>query len=111
MTLSLEISPRPKVDVRLAAELAIQLFGVEGPVTELSSHQDRNFRIGAANGDLVLKVHCKHRTPPCSISPRSIQTSPYPCHFQLVTVTTSPELRWMGTSCTYASSPTSKEAP
>jgi 4-aminobutyrate aminotransferase-like enzyme/Ser/Thr protein kinase RdoA (MazF antagonist) len=56
MTFSLEISPRPRVDVELAAELARDLFGVDGGVTELSSHQDRNFRISAPHGELVLKV-------------------------------------------------------
>ena len=56
MSLSLEISPRPKVDAILAAQLAQDLFGVEGAITELSSHQDRNFRIATTDGDLVLKV-------------------------------------------------------
>ena len=56
MTFSLEISPRPRVDIELAAELARELFGVEGTISELSSHQDRNFRINTTEGDLVLKV-------------------------------------------------------
>ena len=56
MTQSLEISPRPRVDAEHAATLARELFGIEGTVSELSSHQDRNFRIVTADDDVVLKI-------------------------------------------------------
>jgi len=56
MTQSLEISPRPKIDVAQAATLASELFGIDGSVVELSSHQDRNFRIVTHDDDVVLKI-------------------------------------------------------
>jgi 4-aminobutyrate aminotransferase-like enzyme/Ser/Thr protein kinase RdoA (MazF antagonist) len=56
MTHSLEISPRPKVDVEHAAKLAHDLFGIAGTISELSSHQDRNFRIVTQTADVVLKI-------------------------------------------------------
>ena len=56
MTQSLEISPRPRVDAEHAATLARELFGIEGTISELSSHQDRNFRIVTADDDVVLKI-------------------------------------------------------
>ena len=52
----LEVSPRPGVDVARATELAREVYGVEGPVRELGSHQDRNFRIDSPDGRRVLKV-------------------------------------------------------
>ncbi len=54
--LDLEVSPRPDVDVTMAARLAEDLFGVVGETSELGSHQDRNFRIRAERGSVVLKV-------------------------------------------------------
>jgi 4-aminobutyrate aminotransferase-like enzyme/Ser/Thr protein kinase RdoA (MazF antagonist) len=54
--LELEVSPRPAVGTALAARLAQDLFGVSGEVDELGSHQDRNFRIRAETGPVVLKV-------------------------------------------------------
>ena len=56
MTQSLEISPRPKVGVENAAILALELFGIQGSISELSSHQDRNFRIVTNDDDVVLKI-------------------------------------------------------
>jgi len=50
------ISPRPPVDDTLAARIGRELFGAEGPVRELGSSQDRNFRIDTAAGPRVLKV-------------------------------------------------------
>ena len=50
------ISPRPAVDAALAARIASDLFGVEGPVRELGSSQDRNFRIDTPAGPRVLKI-------------------------------------------------------
>ncbi|HET7900667.1 MAG TPA: aminotransferase [Candidatus Nanopelagicales bacterium] len=52
----LDVAPRPGVDVGRAAELASTLFGAEGEVRELGSHQDRNFRVDTAAGRRVLKV-------------------------------------------------------
>jgi 4-aminobutyrate aminotransferase-like enzyme/Ser/Thr protein kinase RdoA (MazF antagonist) len=53
---TLEVAPRPGVDAERAAALARELFGVEGPVHELGSQQDRNFAISTASGTRVLKV-------------------------------------------------------
>ncbi|MDQ2756938.1 MAG: phosphotransferase, partial [Actinomycetota bacterium] len=53
---SLEVSPRPTVDAARAAAIARELYGVEGPVLELGSQQDRNFRIDTGSGRVVLKV-------------------------------------------------------
>ncbi len=52
----LDVAPRPGVDAARAAEIARDVFGVEGEVRELGSHQDRNFRVDAADGRTVLKV-------------------------------------------------------
>jgi 4-aminobutyrate aminotransferase-like enzyme/Ser/Thr protein kinase RdoA (MazF antagonist) len=46
----------PAVSVEQAAKVAETVFGVTGPITELGSQQDRNFRIDAADGRYVLKV-------------------------------------------------------
>src|SRR5690349_16153514 len=54
--LDLEVSPRPSVDVALAARLAHELYGASGEMSELGSHQDRNFLIRTAGGPVVLKV-------------------------------------------------------
>ncbi len=51
-----EVSPRPGVDVARATDLVREVYGVEGAVSELGSHQDRNFRIDTADGARVLKV-------------------------------------------------------
>ena len=48
--------PRPRLTIEQATELARDRFGVTGTVTELGSHQDRNFRIEADAGTVVLKV-------------------------------------------------------
>ncbi len=53
---ALEVSPRPSLDAAEAARLAAELFGVTGEVSELGSHQDRNFRIRTDAGPRVLKV-------------------------------------------------------
>jgi 4-aminobutyrate aminotransferase-like enzyme/Ser/Thr protein kinase RdoA (MazF antagonist) len=53
---SFDVSPRPRVDVGDAADLARTLFAVDGRVRELGSHQDRNFRVDTAAGPRVLKV-------------------------------------------------------
>jgi 4-aminobutyrate aminotransferase-like enzyme/Ser/Thr protein kinase RdoA (MazF antagonist) len=53
---ALEVSPRPGIGPDRAAELARDVFGVEGPVRELGSHQDRNFRVDGPAGRHVLKV-------------------------------------------------------
>src|SRR5574343_1385431 len=50
------IAPRPPVDATLAARIGRELFGVEGPVRELGSSQDRNFRIDTPAGPRVLKI-------------------------------------------------------
>src|SRR5690349_9699350 len=46
----------PEVSPDQAARVAETVFGVTGPITELGSQQDRNFRIDAADGCYVLKV-------------------------------------------------------
>ncbi len=56
MTFELDVFPRPSIDEAAAAALARTVFGVEGPVRELGSHQDRNFRIDTDGGRRVLKV-------------------------------------------------------
>ena len=48
--------PRPRLTLDQAAELARARFGVTGTVTELGSHQDRNFRIHTDAATCVLKV-------------------------------------------------------
>ncbi len=51
-----DVAGRPAVDADRAAHLARTLFGVEGPVRELGSHQDRNFLVASPAGPRVLKV-------------------------------------------------------
>ena len=53
---ALEVSPRPGIGTERAAALSLDVFGVEGPVRELGSHQDRNFRVDGPAGRHVLKV-------------------------------------------------------
>ena len=48
--------PRPRVTIEQATELALDRFGITGTVTELGSHQDRNFRIETDAGTVVLKI-------------------------------------------------------
>ncbi|WP_104082980.1 aminotransferase [Cryobacterium sp. Y11] len=48
--------PRPRLSLAQAALLARERFGVGGAVTELGSHQDRNFRIQTDAATFVLKV-------------------------------------------------------
>jgi len=47
---------RPTMDLDEAAEIAERRWGLRGPVTELGSQQDRNFRIDASTGPVVLKI-------------------------------------------------------
>ena len=53
---ALEIAARPVLDAVGAARLADDLFGATGPVRELGSQQDRNFRVDTVDGARVLKV-------------------------------------------------------
>jgi 4-aminobutyrate aminotransferase-like enzyme/Ser/Thr protein kinase RdoA (MazF antagonist) len=46
----------PRLDAAAAAAIARASFGVDGTVTELGSHQDRNFLVDANSGRYVLKV-------------------------------------------------------
>jgi 4-aminobutyrate aminotransferase-like enzyme/Ser/Thr protein kinase RdoA (MazF antagonist) len=48
--------PTPQVSLEEAAALAFDHFGVTGPVHELGSTQEANFRVRDAAGDVVLKV-------------------------------------------------------
>ncbi len=48
--------PRPRLSIAQAIDLARVEFGVTGTVTELGSHQDRNFLIKTTRGSVVLKV-------------------------------------------------------
>ncbi|SEN96220.1 aminotransferase [Cryobacterium luteum] len=48
--------PRPRLTLEQATDLARDRFGITGTVTELGSHQDRNFRIETDAGAVVLKV-------------------------------------------------------
>ena len=50
------IAPRPPVNETLALEIAGALFGISGPIRELGSSQDRNFRIETPSGPRVLKI-------------------------------------------------------
>ncbi len=52
----LEIAPRPRVDAQAAATVAREKYGIEGPVRELGSHQDRNYLIEAGDGSRVIKI-------------------------------------------------------
>lgn len=47
---------RPDVNAEDASGLLAAHYGLSGPVTELGSQQDRNFRIDAAAGRFVLKI-------------------------------------------------------
>ncbi|GAB7005971.1 aminotransferase [Nocardioides sp. AN3] len=47
---------RPVLTSEDAAQIAARLWGLTGPITELGSQQDRNFRVEAAGGSVVLKV-------------------------------------------------------
>ena len=52
----LEVSPRPGIGRDHAAELAREVYGVDGTVSELGSHQDRNFGVETPEGRRVLKI-------------------------------------------------------
>ena len=52
----LPVSPRPTIEAERAAEIARDLWGLEGEVRELGSHQDRNYLVRAAAGPCVVKV-------------------------------------------------------
>ena len=54
--LDLEVAARPALTAAAASRLVREVYGVEGEVTELGSHQDRNFLVRAADRPLVLKV-------------------------------------------------------
>lgn len=47
---------RPDVNAEDAASLLAAHYGLSGPVNELGSQQDRNYRIDAAGGRFVLKI-------------------------------------------------------
>lgn len=48
--------PRPDVTAEDAAAILRQHFGIEGPLKELGSQQDRNYRVDAPQGRFVLKI-------------------------------------------------------
>jgi 4-aminobutyrate aminotransferase-like enzyme/Ser/Thr protein kinase RdoA (MazF antagonist) len=48
--------PRPDVTAEDAATLLAEHFGLSGPITELGSQQDRNYRIDVPQGRFVLKI-------------------------------------------------------
>ena len=50
------VSPRPTIDADQGRELARDVFGLDGEVRELGSHQDRNYLVRGADGAHVLKV-------------------------------------------------------
>jgi 4-aminobutyrate aminotransferase-like enzyme/Ser/Thr protein kinase RdoA (MazF antagonist) len=52
----LPVSPRPTIDASQAGAIARDLWGLEGEVRELGSHQDRNYLVRAATGACVVKV-------------------------------------------------------
>src|SRR5689334_6335220 len=47
---------RPVATCDEAAEIAARLWGLTGPVGELGSQQDRNFRIDSPTGTVVVKL-------------------------------------------------------
>ena len=47
---------RPEVNAEDAARLFAVHYGLSGPIVELGSQQDRNYRIDAASGRFVLKI-------------------------------------------------------
>ncbi|WP_426126045.1 aminotransferase [Pararhizobium sp. PWRC1-1] len=47
---------RPDVNADDAMGLFVAHYGLSGPITELGSQQDRNYRIDAASGRFVLKI-------------------------------------------------------
>ncbi|MBP1860163.1 aminotransferase [Rhizobium herbae] len=47
---------RPEVNAEDTARLFAVHYGLSGPIVELGSQQDRNYRIDAANGRFVLKI-------------------------------------------------------
>ena len=51
----LEVAP-PSFSTERAAELARQVFGVEGTATPLDSERDQNFRLEGASGSFVFKI-------------------------------------------------------
>ncbi len=48
--------PRPDVTVEDAAAILRDHYGLLGPIVELGSQQDRNYRISASEGRFVLKI-------------------------------------------------------
>lgn len=48
--------PRPDVSAEEAATLLLERYGLSGPIIELGSQQDRNFRISSDQGRFVLKL-------------------------------------------------------
>lgn len=48
--------PRPQITAAAAAVILKEHYGLEGPLKELGSQQDRNFRIDTATGRFVLKI-------------------------------------------------------
>lgn len=49
-------TPRPDVTAGEAAAILETFYGLKGPIVELGSQQDRNYRIEAAEGRFVLKI-------------------------------------------------------
>lgn len=47
--------PRPEIDASAARRLAHDRYGVSGEVVEFGSHQDRNFRVAAADRRVLIK--------------------------------------------------------
>lgn len=51
------LEPLPAVDAAMAARLLADCYELEGALTPLHGERDRNFRVDAASGRYVLKVH------------------------------------------------------
>ena len=49
-------TPRPDVTAGEAAAILDTFYGLQGPITELGSQQDRNYRIDSEEGRFVLKI-------------------------------------------------------
>ena len=56
MSDTIDIAPRPRLDAAAAAAAARDAYGIDGPVSELGSHQDRNFLVTSGVGPRVVKV-------------------------------------------------------
>lgn len=56
MTVDASAGARPEVSAAEAAAVARELWGLDGEVRELGSQQDRNYRVDAASGRVVVKI-------------------------------------------------------